>query len=106
MKTYKGKRTDPEKGSASPVTVVVEENGKTYNLQHIMRHSPDGFNWGYSGSGASDLARSILTDHFGGTTTVVEMNYMSLKMDYLAQFGDTWGITSDQISEWMEARHG
>lgn len=34
-------------------------------LDHHVRHSPDGFNWGYAGSGPADLARSILLDAFG-----------------------------------------
>ncbi len=110
MKTYSGKRTDPARGSASPVEVIVIDSNKgknkIYNLQHIMRHSPDGFNWGYGGSGPGDLARSILMDHFSGTTYGVEMIYMKFKQDFVAHFGDTWEITSDLISEWMEARHG
>jgi len=32
------------------------------SLKHIVRHSPDGFQWGYGGSGPSDLALSIMTD--------------------------------------------
>jgi hypothetical protein len=29
-------------------------------LPHLVYHSPDGFEWGYAGSGPSDLARSIV----------------------------------------------
>jgi len=31
-------------------------------LRHLVYHSPDGFEWGYGGSGPSDLARSIVGD--------------------------------------------
>ena len=34
-------------------------------LRHVCRHSPDGFEWGYGGSGPADLARSILIDCLG-----------------------------------------
>lgn len=34
-------------------------------LQHVLRHSPDGFEYGYGGSGPSDLALSIATEIFG-----------------------------------------
>ncbi len=34
-------------------------------LQHVIRHSPTGLEWGYGGSGPADLALSILADYFG-----------------------------------------
>jgi len=34
-------------------------------LPHHVRHSPDGFSWGYGGSGPADLARCILIDALG-----------------------------------------
>jgi hypothetical protein len=33
--------------------------GEPMTLPHLMHHSPDGFEWGYGGSGPADLARSI-----------------------------------------------
>ncbi len=38
------------------------EDGLYRHLPHLCRHSPDGFEWGYSGSGPADLARSIVGD--------------------------------------------
>jgi hypothetical protein len=49
-------------------------------LRHVEWHSPTGLNWGYTGSGPADCARSILIDALGpdaicstcaGSTTVV-----------------------------------
>lgn len=34
-------------------------------LTHHVKHSPDGFAWGYGGSGPAELARCILIDHLG-----------------------------------------
>lgn len=34
-------------------------------LPHVVRHSPTGFDWGYGGSGAADLARSLLIHALG-----------------------------------------
>jgi len=47
--------------------VTVEDNhGHTIGvLAHVVRHSPSGFAWGYSGSGPADLARSLLIDALG-----------------------------------------
>jgi hypothetical protein len=41
---------------------VIEPNGAERPLVHVMRHSPDGFEYGYGGSGPADLALSILVD--------------------------------------------
>lgn len=44
---------------------VMPETGPLYPLPHLLRHSPDGFEYGYGGSGPSDLARSIVGDLLG-----------------------------------------
>ena len=44
---------------------VMPETGALYPLPHLVRHSPDGYSYGYSGSGPSDLARSIVGDLLG-----------------------------------------
>jgi hypothetical protein len=53
-------------GGGGPGTVgvmTVDARGlSTGRLEHIEKHSPDGFAWGYEGSGPADLARSLLID--------------------------------------------
>jgi len=44
------------------VWAIVIDGNKELPLPHLVKHSPDGFEYGYSGSGPSDLARSILAD--------------------------------------------
>lgn len=50
-------------------SVVVEDGGPPRLLdpgfQHGIRHSPDGFAWGYAGSGPAQLAFAILCDCCG-----------------------------------------
>lgn len=58
-KLYVGTRG--RNGGAAAV-VVIERNGPRYPLRHVVRHSPDGFQWGYGGSGPAELARCILLD--------------------------------------------
>jgi len=44
---------------------MVRETGKPdMPLKHVLRHSPDGFEWGYGGSGPADLALAILREVF------------------------------------------
>lgn len=62
MKTYEGYRLGDR------AYVVVHDDirnipRRTKPLYHLSLHSPEGFNWGYGGSGPADLALAILADH-------------------------------------------
>ena len=69
-------------------------------MPHIERHSPDGFNWGYGGSGPADLALSILTDFVG--ITIAEKFYQKFKFNFIALAGSELVIPSILIKEWLE----
>ena len=60
MKIYMGIKKGP--GPQDVVVFYTDGSHQTRPLRHIMRHSPDGFQWGYGGSGPADLALSILCD--------------------------------------------
>ena len=89
--------------------VVLEEDG-VRPLEHHVRHSPDGFSWGYAGSGPSELARCILLDHFdlpGSTDTDwdsprLPVSYQRFKFDVIARLDQhqPWSITAEQIEKW------
>jgi hypothetical protein len=60
--TYHGLRRE------SGVSVIVIENavGEPVGIvPHLIKHSPTGMNWGYSGSGPADTARSLLIEAMG-----------------------------------------
>ncbi len=69
---------------------------------HIMRHSPDGMNWGYGGSGPSDLALSLLTDVVGKQKA--ELLYQDFKFKFVVDFNDDWSISAEMIKDWVNAR--
>jgi hypothetical protein len=57
-------------GNTSPgggrlVTVETPDGKLIGQLLHVVRHSPTGMTWGYSGSGPADLARSLLVAALG-----------------------------------------
>lgn len=96
MKTYRGHAVNArDEGGLQSVTVT-DESG-TRPLQHRVRHSPDGFQWGYGGSGPADLARSILWDHFGEEPPPAL--YQAFKFDVVAGWpsGESWTLTSAEI---------
>ena len=96
MKVYKGMRLNPEPGTISNKVVTV--NGEP--LKHHVYHSPDGFNWGYGGSGPADLARSILWDHLGKEPR--PSLYQNFKFHFVSGWKDVWEITSKEIQSWID----
>jgi len=74
-----------------------------YEIKHIVRHSPDGFQWGYGGSGPSDLALSILTDYCQRMEIedIANKYYQQFKINFIVTAGEKIDITSDQIKEWL-----
>lgn len=57
-------------GVAGPSTVIdlalsAPHTWECLPLVHHVRHSPDGFSWGYNGSGPSELARCMLIASLG-----------------------------------------
>jgi len=97
MKIYKGQKT-----GLGPFMVWVVDPGEikaSYRLRHIERHSSDGFNWGYGGSGPADLALSILVDFAGWD--FAEKNYQRFKSDIVAKAGQELMICDSMIEDWL-----
>lgn len=95
MKTYGGKKSNSGMGGQS---VFVCTNGVYRKLEHVDLHSPDGFNWGYGGSGPADLALSILTDMYG--RVIAERYYQDFKWRFVAGFEDIWELSEEDIIKW------
>lgn len=85
--------------------VVVEDAGATYPLQHIVYHSPTGMEWGYSGSGPSDLARSILADVAG--IRVADTFYQEFKQAIIASLPqEGFRLPEADVRAWLAAQVG
>jgi hypothetical protein len=72
------------------VHVEIARNGRAKPLvrplRHLEIHSPDGFSWGYLGSGPTDLAAALLADATGDSYLAVEMHQL-FKSDVVAKLG-------------------
>lgn len=110
MKRYVASRTGSGPGRGNTrVTVITEEaNGSEerhqLELMHgrhpSQMHSPDGFEWGYGGSGPSELARCILWDHLG--TEPHPACYQDFKAAFLANAAyQGFTVVDSQISSWL-----
>ena len=109
MKTYRGHAVNgKDEGGPQIVTVTEHSTGKiggwTHPLEHRVRHSPTGFQWGYGGSGPADLALSILWDHLDHEPD--PWLYQQFKFAHVARWpmGESWTITSDEIQAWIQGR--
>ena len=97
MKTYIGLGIGSVVGAKA---VLV--NGEL--LQHIVIHSPDGFNWDYGGSGPADLAYAILYAVYG--KTFADRHYQRFKWDIISKLpqGEPWTLTEHQIESWKDEK--
>ncbi len=98
-----------EQGQLDNITVAVKEAhhyGASINcdLTHVERHSPDGFQWGYGGSGPADLALSILI-HFCKKRDllpeVAEKYYQEFKFAFIVPADNELKITCKDIARWL-----
>jgi hypothetical protein len=78
-----------------------DPDATAYPLHHEVRHSPDGFAWGYAGSGPAELARCLLLDAMGWPAG--EVAYQDFKFDVVANWpGDeAFEITDADILQWV-----
>jgi len=71
--------------------------------QKLRDHSPDGFEWGYGGSGPSQLALAILLDVIGNGSEALK-HYQQFKWDFIARADQNgFVITSLEVEAWYNA---
>jgi len=90
MKTYTGRREYH--------LTIVTVNGRPLDPRlDLWEHSPDGFEWGYGGSGPAQLALALLADHLGDDELAMAL-HQDFKLAVVAKLSQpTWSLTSDQI---------
>lgn len=69
---------------------------------HWWSHSPDGFNWGYGGSGPAQLALSILVEVTGDTALSLRL-YQQFKWDVISKLAmdQGWTLSADEVLAWL-----
>ena len=92
MICYEGYRT-----KAGPIVTV---NGQMLDLRlDLHNHSPTGFEWGYCGSGPSQLALAILADHLDNDEQALNL-YQRFKWEVIAKLPKhKWTLTSQDIEQ-------
>ena len=71
--------------------------------QQLRNHSPDGFNWGYGGSGPAQLALAILLASVGRRAAL--LNYQRFKFEVVAAWPQGQDVdVSIDLTPWGESQ--
>src|SRR5579872_2170523 len=62
-----------------------------------FNHSPDGFEWGYGGSGPAQTALALLLDFTGDKKLAID-RHQAYKFAIVARLSDNWEITGAEIA--------
>jgi hypothetical protein len=107
VKVYRGIRViDLTAGRHRGVVVTVVDRGQERPLDprfDIRNHSPTGFEWGYPGSGPTQLALAILCDLIGSRRAI--HFYQVFKWGVINNLKDEqWMLTDKEINDWLESQ--
>ena len=69
--------------------------------QDVINHSPDGFCWGYAGSGPAQLSLALLMWFY--PVWVATEYYQKYKSDVISKLpiGSDWELPSDSVIDWV-----
>ncbi|MBN9517274.1 hypothetical protein J0H58_01950 [bacterium] len=100
MKTYSGVRT----ASGCAVTVTDPAGCRGLDPRFDLRtHSPDGFEWGYGGSGPAQLALALAADVLGDDEAALGV-YQRLKFRVVGRLpAEAWTLTADELADAIRA---
>lgn len=113
-KVYLFDPTNRTDAGGYPVYVGVE-NGNGYPIglevlspaasQEIVNHSPNGFNWGYGGSGPAQCALGILLD-ITGDKAVATRWYQTFKSEVIAHIptDKKMQMSETKVHEWLKEK--
>lgn len=98
---YTGHRAAPVGGA---LVLKHFDDGTTEPLPlrlDVFDHSPDGFQWGYSGSGPSQLALALLIDA-GLAADLAILYHQDFKWSRIATIDtDDWEISRQDVLDWI-----
>jgi hypothetical protein len=96
MKSYEGIRTEDG-------IVEVTVDGRPLDPRFdLRRHSPTGFEFGYGGSGPSQLALAILADALGDDEQA-QQHYQRFKREKISRLEESpWVITQEEVRRWID----
>uniref|UniRef100_A0A6M3L6N7 Uncharacterized protein n=1 Tax=viral metagenome TaxID=1070528 RepID=A0A6M3L6N7_9ZZZZ len=79
--------------------ILVESLDPKPSLE-VNNHSPDGFNWGFNGSGPAQLALALLLD-VSGDPDLSARHHLAFKFAFVAAWQTSWVLSGDDIRRWL-----
>ena len=75
--------------------------------QKVYNHSPDGFNWGYRGSGPAQLALAVMLELTDQDDTALRL-YQKFKAEVVANLNqdEDFELEVDDVKEWIKKERG
>lgn len=106
---YSGWRVQDYGDNEAQTRVTVEkfriERSLDWRLD-LRNHSPTGLEWGYAGSGPSQLALAILADYLEDDQRALRL-YQPFKFDKIQNLPHSrWMITDQEIDLWLREKEG
>lgn len=106
---WRGKRTQLQDDNIVVMSIDGEVWANVPLYLDEVNHSPTGFEWGYYGSGPSQLAYAILRSYFEiedkldipTAISQAKRHYMRFKGEFVAKFGEEWELTSPWLEVWL-----
>lgn len=91
------------KGNWETKEVLVGGNYLDLNKSlKIANHSPTGFNWGYAGSGPSQLALALLLEFMPSRQDTVTRVYQMFKLDVISKIQqEDFEMKEDVVLDWI-----
>ena len=98
---YRGSR---QKDQGAIVEMMYQDRGCQGTLEprnDLWNHSPDGFEWGYAGSGPAQLALAILAQHTLDDRYAVR-RHQDFKREVISHIRDNyWLIRGEEVADWI-----
>ena len=96
MKTYCGTR----KSEGCEITVMGDGPKRHLDPRlDLWNHSPDGFEWGYHGSGPAQASLAILADALGDPERAVKLHQDFKRRMISSIVTPMWSMTLDHVME-------
>jgi hypothetical protein len=90
----------------APVVELVMGDGLSRLRHRYMRHSPDGFEFGYGGSGPAECALNLLAEFIGVKNATEKGLYQDFKFAFIGGIDQDHGgeIDAERIREWVSGQ--
>jgi hypothetical protein len=98
---YVGERKSGPRGEVLERVVTVDGRRLTPDRSQAVRFCSGGFEWGYTGASASQLALALVLDATNDEHLAL-CSYSWIKHAVVACWGDEWEITAREIVRWVE----